>query len=56
MDKMNMSSTCGFKYEEYWRKTHMDQTMSQEDLDNYIDENCAKCRYMSDICMYGEDE
>ena len=52
--KTDMSSVCGMHYDEYWKAVHIDKTMSQEDFDKWLHENCCKCRNMSDICMYGE--
>lgn len=52
--KKDMSKSCGMHYEEYWKKTNMDGTMSQEEMDSWFAKNCAKCCWMSEICMFGE--
>ena len=54
MDKSDMSNLCDFKYEEHWIKANRDRTMPQEDWMKWYMNNCGKCIYMCEICMYGE--
>ena len=53
--RKDMSQTCGFHYREYWVKANCDGTMSQEEWMDWFDNHCAKCFWMSEICMYGDD-
>lgn len=53
-NKVDMSSTCEFKYTEYWMKANMEGTLSEEDWYKWYDAHCGKCIYMCEICMYGE--
>jgi hypothetical protein len=53
--KQDMSKTCGFKHNEYISAVHVTHTMSAEDWDKWYSKNCANCKYMSEICMYGEE-
>lgn len=50
----DMSNTCGMEYDSMWRKLNIEHTISQEEFDKWFKEHCAKCRYMSEVCMYGE--
>lgn len=52
--RCDMSATCGMHYDEYWRAVHVDHTMSEDYFLCWFDRNCAKCTYMSEICMHGE--
>lgn len=54
MDRIDMSKSCGLKYMENWIKTHLNETMSQNEWSKWYDENCGKCEYMCEVCMYGE--
>ena len=56
MNKQSKYPECELKYQEYWMATHVDYTMTQEDFDDWLNEYCYKCKYMSEICMYGEEE
>ncbi len=49
--KCDMSATCGMRYDEYWWATNIYKTMSQEDFDRWLHDNCFQCRYMSEVCM-----
>ena len=53
-EKQDMSNCCKFKYDEYWMNANYYKTMSQEVWLNWYRDNCGKCQYMSEICMYGE--
>lgn len=52
--RKDMSKSCGFHYQEYWVKANCDGTMIQEEWDDWFNNNCAKCFWMSEICMHGE--
>lgn len=54
MGDKDMSSTCGFHYFEYFVARDKGE-MTKEKFSAWFDENCAKCFYMCEICMYGED-
>lgn len=54
MEKKDNSNTCDFKYGEYWYKANHEKTMSQEEWLNWYDAHCQNCKYMCEICMYGE--
>lgn len=54
-NKQDMSKMCNFKYEENWIKANHDKTMEQEEWDKWFSEYCGKCKYMCEICMYGEN-
>ena len=49
--KKDMSKVCGMHYEEYWDAVHIHKTMTQEDFDKWLYNNCDQCTFMSDICM-----
>ena len=53
--KIDMSKKCGFKYYEY-RKLKSENALSQDEWNNWYNNNCGKCKYMCEICMYGEDQ
>jgi hypothetical protein len=53
MDKQDMSRTCGFKDAELGFKRASCE-ITDEEYDEYFDNNCGKCKYMCEICMYGE--
>jgi len=55
IEKADMSGTCGFGYQEFWMAANHYKTMSQTDWINWLDDYCYKCKYMNEICMYGED-
>ena len=52
--KKDMSGTCGQHYDKYWDDTNIHHTMTPEAFEAWLRENCYKCRWMSDICMFGE--
>lgn len=52
--KTDMSKQCGFRYTEYWVSANVDGTMSQEEFNSWYSENCGKCIYMGEVCMYDE--
>ena len=54
MDKEDMSEYCDFKYNEYWLAANQLHTMPQDEWNQWFDEHCGKCKYMCEICMYGE--
>ena len=54
-NKDNMSSTCDFKYEEYWKAANIHGSMSQDVWMKWFNEHCGKCVHMNEICMYGEE-
>ena len=56
MNKQSKYPECELKYQEYWMATNVYETMAQEDFDDWLNEYCYKCKYMSEICMYGEEE
>lgn len=53
--KEDMSKNCSFKYNEYWSAANHYRTMSQLEWIKWYSENCGKCQYMCEICMYGEE-
>lgn len=54
MDKIDMSSICGFKDAEMWYKCY-NREITDEEFNIYWDNNCGKCVHMCEICMYGEN-
>lgn len=54
--KQDMSAVCGHHYEEYWYAANEKHTMPQDQFQQWFKQNCAKCLYMSEICMFGEEE
>ena len=54
MDKLDMSKNCGFNDVEMWHKRDRNE-ITQEEYDIWVTNNCSKCTYSSDICMYGEE-
>lgn len=54
MHEQDMSGTCGFRYFECAGKVAKGE-MTEEEFAEYYKANCAKCSYMSEICMYGEE-
>ena len=54
-NKQDMSKICNFEYNENWVKANCDETMAEEEWNKWYSEHCEKCKYMSEICMYGED-
>ena len=54
-EKCDMSGTCGFKYDEDWMQANHYHTMPQDEWDKWYWEHCGKCKYMCEICMYGDD-
>lgn len=55
MEKLDMSSTCKFEYNQRWMDANVYKTTSQEDWLKWYREHCLKCKYMCDICMHGEE-
>lgn len=53
--KKDMHETCDLNYGAMWYKCCVMHTISQEEFDKWLSEHCAKCKYMSDICMYEEE-
>lgn len=49
--KGDMSATCGMHYDEYWWANNIYKTMSREDFDQWLRDNCFQCCYMSEVCM-----
>ena len=54
MSKQDMSKECGFKEMEMFYK-HYNGEITVEELDEYYNNNCMKCIYMYEICMYGAE-
>jgi hypothetical protein len=54
LDK-DMSETCGMHYFEYEAAAKVDHTMPVSEFKQYYNEHCADCKYMCEICMYGEE-
>lgn len=54
--KWDMSTSCGLMYDKYWADTHVHHTMSEEYFKKWFMENCARCKWMSEVCMFGEDK
>lgn len=52
---MDMHDICGFKYNEYWLKTNITHEIKTEEFNKWYDSHCGKCKYMCEICMYGEE-
>lgn len=42
---------CGQEYYEKWSAANVTHTMSQEAWENWYNDHCAKCPYMSEVCM-----
>lgn len=55
MIKQDMTFQCGLKSEENWYNAHIDKTLDIDEYYKWYDDNCAKCIYASDVCMYGEE-
>jgi hypothetical protein len=55
MDKLDMSDTCGQNYESNWYSAHVTRTLSQEKWQKWYSEYCANCKYMCEVCMFGEE-
>ena len=49
--KKDMSPACEMRYEEYWAAVHIQKTMTQEDFDKWLRDNCCLCKFMNEICM-----
>lgn len=45
---------CGLAYETMFGKRHRGE-ISEAEFQKWYSDNCAKCRYMGEICMYGEE-
>ena len=54
-EKKDMSNSCDFMYQDYWTKANVTHELTQEDWMRWYNEHCANCKYMGEICMYGED-
>lgn len=54
-EKKDMSNSCDFMYQDYWTKANVTHELTQEDWMQWYNEHCANCKYMCEICMYGED-
>lgn len=52
---MDMHDRCGFKYDEYWFKTNITHEIRTEEFNKWHDSHCGRCKYMCEICMYGEE-
>ena len=52
--KKDMSNQCKIQYHSMSVKER-DGIITDEEFQKYFADNCAKCFYMCDICMYGED-
>lgn len=50
----DMSTTCGNGYFAKWDEYNAG-LITAEEFNNWYDEHCAKCKYMYEICMYGEE-
>ena len=50
----DMSSKCGIKYFEMCIQER-DGQITDEEFQEWFADNCAKCSYMCEICMYGEE-
>ena len=55
LDKKDMTFQCGFKSEDNWYNAHVNKTLDMDEYYKWYDNNCAKCIYASEVCMYGED-
>lgn len=53
-NKQDMSKTCGLGYQEMVLKKSRND-ISQGEFTNWYNEHCANCKYMCEICMYGEE-
>lgn len=52
--KFDMSKKCGLEYFNKWNQMNKGQ-ITYEEFINWFNMNCEKCKYMSEICMYGEE-
>ena len=50
----DMSNSCGFRYQELWLKRYRGEISESEFMEWYA-QNCALCKYMNVVCMYGEE-
>ena len=50
----DMSGSCEFRYQELWLKQYLEEIPESEFMEWYA-QNCALCKYMNVICMYGEE-
>ena len=51
----DMSKTCNMAYQEKWLEANVYGTLSQDEWYKWYNEHCGKCRWMNEVCMYGED-
>lgn len=52
--KFDMSSTClQDNYQTMGIKCR-DGKITEEEFQDWFSTHCAKCKYMSEVCMYGE--
>lgn len=52
--KLDMHTKCGCSYEEMW-VLRKNGKITEEEFQHWYSSNCAKCWYMSEICMFGEE-
>lgn len=52
--KQDMSKICGLGYQTMWIKRDNGE-ISEKEFMQWYDEYCAKCFYMNEICMFGEE-
>jgi hypothetical protein len=54
MKKYDMSKTCAFKNFDMW-KAHVENRITDEEYYSWYDQHCGRCKYMCEICMWGEE-
>lgn len=55
LHNMDMHDICGFKYNEYRLKASITHEIKIDEFNKWYDSHCGKCKYMCEICMYGEE-
>lgn len=52
--KQDMSKTCGTGYQDMIVKENNNE-ITKGEFKKWYNEHCANCKYMCEICMYGEE-
>lgn len=55
LHNMDMHDICEFKYNEYRLKANITHEIKIDEFNKWYDSYCGKCKYMCEICMYGEE-
>lgn len=54
MKKYDMSKTCNLKYFDMYGMC-LKHHITSEEFSSWYDQHCGQCKYMCEICMYGEE-